>query len=165
MSDRDEAGASDLTPKQEAFALAYFETRNGGEAYRRAYDVAENARTDNWVYVEAWQLLQNPKVSRRIEELEAEAEKLAIYTRQSAMEELEAARALAMSEAQAAAAVSAINSKIKLFGMDRPKRLEVGGPGGGPIQTEEVTARDRIASRLARLAAAGDTDGDTDGPE
>lgn len=39
------------------------------------------------------------------------------------------------------------------------------GPNGGPIQTEEVTARERIAGKLSRLAARGDTPGDTGGAE
>lgn len=165
MSDRDAAAARDLTPKQEAFALAYFETRNGGEAYRRAYDVAESARTDNWVYVEAWQLLQNPKVAQRIAELEAEAKKLAIYTRQTAMDELEQARNLAHQEGQAGAAVSAVNSKIKLFGMDRPKQVRLAGPDGGPIQTEDVSARDILARRIADLASRSAENGDTSEPD
>jgi len=164
MADRGDGATSDLTRKQEAFVVAYLETGNAAEAYRRAYDVDESAR-DSWLYVEACQMLDNPKIARRLAEVQEQAVQLAIYTRQSAMEELEAARSLAMGEAQAAAAVSAINAKIKLFGMDRPKRLEISGPGGKPIESEEVTARDRITRRLASLAAAGSAKGDTDGSE
>lgn len=153
-----------MTPKQEAFALAYFETRNGGEAYRRAYDVSEDAR-DNWIYVEAWQLLGNPKVAKRLEALEAEAERLAIYTRQKAMEELEEARAEAKKQGQAAAMTGATVQKIKLTGLDRPQRHEVTGKDGGPIQTEEVSARERINSKLASLAARSGTGEDTSGAE
>ena len=36
------------------------------------------------------------------------------------------------------------------------------GKDGGPIQTEEVSARERIAGKLASLAARGGTDGDTE---
>ena len=36
--------AQDLTPKQEAFCLAFLETGNAAQAYRRAYDVAEDAK-------------------------------------------------------------------------------------------------------------------------
>ena len=164
MSDREQGASGDLTRKQEAFVVAYLETGNAAEAYRRAYDVDENSR-DSWVYVEACQLLDNPKIARRLSEVQEQAVQLAIYTRQSAMEELEAARTLAMGEAQAAAAVSAINAKIKLFGMDRPKRLEISGPGGKPIETEEVSALDRINSRLARLSSAGRAESDTGGSE
>lgn len=46
-------------------------------------------------------------------------------------------------------------------------RVELSGPGGGPVQTEEVSAHDVISRRIAGLAArkrarvgAGDADGD-----
>lgn len=45
------------------------------------------------------------------------------------------------------------------------ERHEHSGPNGGPIQTEEVSPRERIASRLARLASEGGAGEDTGGPE
>lgn len=138
MARRKSAGAqpADLTPKQEAFALAYFETGNAAEAYRRAYDVAENAK-DSWVYVEACQLLDHPKIAQRIQELRAQAEKLSIYTRQKALDELEEARLLAIQSGAPAAAVSATNGKVRLFGLDAPARIraEVTGKDGAPLHT------------------------------
>nr|WP_253944463.1 terminase small subunit [Pseudogemmobacter hezensis] len=155
-----------MTPKQEAFALAYFETGNAAEAYRRAYDVAENSR-DSWVYVEACQLLDHPKITLRLQELQEQAAKLSIFTRQKALEELEEARAKAISLDMPAAAVSAINGKVKLFGLDAPTKIkaEVTGKDGGPIQSEEVTARERIARRIAGISARTDAPGDTGGAE
>jgi len=47
------------------------------------------------------------------------------------------------------------------------QQIEHSGPGGGPIQTEEISARDRIASRLARIASRrreGGDPGKPDGP-
>ncbi|WP_283178629.1 terminase small subunit [Gemmobacter sp. 24YEA27] len=165
MGEPTESGAV-LTPKQEAFALAYFETGNAAEAYRRAYDVAENAR-DSWVYVEACQLLDHPKITLRLEQLQEQAAKLSIFTRQKALEELEQARSEAIKLGMPAAAVSAINSKVKLFGLDAPTKIkaEVTGKDGGPIRSEEVTARDRIARRIAGIAARTDAPGDTGGAE
>lgn len=46
-------------------------------------------------------------------------------------------------------------------GLDAPKRVEMSGPEGGPIETQDVSARERIASRLARLAAPAAASGDT----
>lgn len=134
--------ADQLTPKQEAFALAYVETANATEAYRRAYDVAENAR-DSWIYVEAAQLLDHPKIGPRIAELQAIATRLAGYTIKDAADEYELARDLAMAEKNASAAVSAINGKVKLFGLEAPTkaRVEHTGKDGGPIQTESKTWR------------------------
>lgn len=166
MADRDEA--TGLTPKQEAFALAYFETGNAAEAYRRAYDVGENTR-DQWLYVEASQLLDHPKVALRVKALQEQAEQLSMFTRMRALEEYEEARMLALKTGSAAAAVSAVTGKVKLFGLEAParSRLEHTGANGGPIQHEDVTAdAEDFTSRMARLAArraaAGGT-GEADG--
>lgn len=166
MTKVDKNSSTELTPKQEAFALAYFETGNAAEAYRRAYDVAENAR-DSWVYVEACQLLDHPKIAPRIKKLRDQAERLSIFTRQKALEELEEAREKAIALGMPAAAVSAINGKVKLFGLDAPTKIkaEVTGKDGGPIQSEEVTARERIARRIAGIAGRTAPSGDTGEPE
>lgn len=144
-----------LTEKQEAFARAYFETSNAAEAYRQAYDVNENAR-DSWIYVEACQLLDNPKVARRVKELREQAERLSIYTRESVLAELELARLAAMNAAtpQAAAAVAAISAKAKLLGFDRPLKHELTGKDGGPIETKEAAPRE-LAKAVAALLAKG----------
>lgn len=43
--------------------------------------------------------------------------------------------------------------------------LQISGPNGTPIQTEAVSARDRIASRVARLSPRSGTGGDTGGTD
>lgn len=123
-----------LTPKQDAFALAFFETGNAAEAYRRAYDVAPDAK-DHWLYVEASQLLDHPEVALRLKEMRRKAEQHSIYTRQKALEELEEARRSAMSLGAPAAAVSAINAKAKLSGLEptAKQKVELSGEGGGPL--------------------------------
>lgn len=153
-----------LTPKQEAFALAYFETGNAAEAYRRSYDVEPNAR-DEWLYVEASQLLDHPKIALRLKALSDQAAKLSVYTRHRAMEELEEARGVAKAQGQAAAMVGATSAKIKLTGLDRPQRIEHTGADGGPIQTEEVSARERINRRISSIATRSAAAGDTGEPE
>jgi len=105
-----------LTTKQEAFALAYVETGNAAEAYRRAYDVAPDAK-DSWIYVEALQLLDHPRIGPRIAALKEQALRLAGYTVHKAAEEYEEARATAIKLGMPAAAVSAVTGKVKLFGL------------------------------------------------
>lgn len=58
-----------LTPKQEGFATAYIETGNASEAYRLHYDAS--AMNANTIGRAAHELLKNPKVAERIEELRA----------------------------------------------------------------------------------------------
>jgi phage terminase small subunit len=109
----------DLTPKQEAFAVAYVETGNAAEAYRRAYDVRA-ATSHSTIYVAASELIRHPKIRGRIEELQQQAAQLALYTIQQAFDEYEAARQLALEEKNPSAAVSAVAGKVKLFGLDAP---------------------------------------------
>lgn len=58
-----------LTPKQEAFCLKYMETGNASEAYRLAYD-SEKMKPAT-INRTAFELLENPKISARLEELKA----------------------------------------------------------------------------------------------
>lgn len=75
-----------LTPKQENFCLAYLETGNASEAYRRAYD-CEEAKPET-VNRAAKELLDNPKIAARLEDLTCKATSDAVMTRQRAMERL-----------------------------------------------------------------------------
>lgn len=63
---------SDLTAKQEAFCLAYVETGNASEAYRRAYDVASDSKPET-VWQSSSRLLADPKVAARVDEIMADA--------------------------------------------------------------------------------------------
>ena len=62
--------SNDLTIKQERFAIAYVETGNASEAYRRAYD-AENMG-EHPLGVEASRLLAHPVVALKVAEIQAE---------------------------------------------------------------------------------------------
>lgn len=75
-----------LTQKQEAFALAYFETGNASEAYRRAYN-AENM-SPNVIHNKASALMAKGDVRVRVEQLRAKAETASVMSRQEALERL-----------------------------------------------------------------------------
>ena len=75
-----------LTQKQEAFALAYFETGNASEAYRRSYN-AENMKPET-VTNKAHGLLKRGDVRARLDELNASAVSSAVMTRKEALERL-----------------------------------------------------------------------------
>ena len=126
--------AEGLTPKQEAFALAYVETGNAAEAYRRAYDVRA-ATQHSTIYSAASRLLADAKISARIVELQEQAAELTLYTVKQAFEEYEVARQLALQEANPSAAVSAVAGKVKLFGLEAPAKTRNihEGPDGSPV--------------------------------
>jgi len=114
---------SDLTPKQEAFALAYVETGNAAEAYRRAYDVRA-ATQHSSIYVAASKLLDNAKIMQRVADLQKQAAEMCLYTVKDAFTEYEIARQLALQVENPSAAVSAVNGKVKLFGLDQPQKVD-----------------------------------------
>ncbi len=113
-----------LTQKREAFCLAYMETGNQSEAYRRAFD-AENMSAET-VHKRASELMGNGEVKGRIAELQATAAERALVTIQSITDELEEARALALKEGQSSAAVSASMGKAKLHGLITDKAAFTG---------------------------------------
>lgn len=106
-----------LTPKQENFCLAYLETGNASEAYRRAYDAS--GTSEQVVWKEASKLLDNPKVAVRLDELREPILKRHAITVDDLLAELEEARRLALETEAPAPAVSATMGKAKLLGLDK----------------------------------------------
>jgi phage terminase small subunit len=123
---------SKLTLKQEAFAQAYIETGNASEAYRRAYD-SKNMKPES-IHRKAKELLDNGKVSARLDALKADAAKRNEVNVDSIIAELELARKLAMENMNPSAAVAAILAKAKVCGLDK-LTLEHTGKNGGPLES------------------------------
>lgn len=67
-----------LTPKQEAFCLAYLETGNASEAYRRAYDAGNMAAST--IKSNACRLLKNSNVAATVAQRQQEATRAAVVT-------------------------------------------------------------------------------------
>lgn len=109
-----------LTPKREKFAVAFVETGNAAEAYRRSFDVKPGTKPDH-VHQSASRLLADHKVRSRVDELKAQHAERHNVTVDSLMWELEAARVAALSceTPQVGAAVSATMGKAKLAGLDK----------------------------------------------
>lgn len=108
-----------LTPKQEAFCVAYMETGNASEAYRRAYG-CENAKPET-VNRMAKTAIDNSKIQARLAELRAPVIEKAQLTVMDLLRELEEARqvALGAETPQTGPAVSATMGKAKLLGLDK----------------------------------------------
>ncbi|WP_439236014.1 terminase small subunit [Lonepinella koalarum] len=108
-----------LTPKQEAFCLAYIETGNASEAYRQAYSV-EQMKPES-VHRKAKELLDNGKITARIEQLQADNVARHKITVDNLLDELEKARKIAESNNNPNAMITATMGKAKLLGFDKPK--------------------------------------------
>jgi hypothetical protein len=95
--------------RQEAFA----QLRAQGKTQTEAYELAGYKPSEQ----HASHLARNRKVKARINEILVESAKYAEVTAESIATELDAAIEFAVKCKQAAAVVSAINSKAKLFGL------------------------------------------------
>ena len=94
-----------LTPKQEAFVLAYYETGNACAAYRRAYDAAN--MTSGSIETEATRLLKNPQITLRLRGLSEQREGKALLSLEEHMEKLAELRDNAEQRGQMSAAIAA----------------------------------------------------------
>lgn len=123
-----------LTPKQEAFALAYVETGNASEAYRRSYNAGKMKPAV--IAVKASELLAHGNVAVRVAELQAAHVERHEITVDDLLRELEEARIAASGgeKPQAAAMVAATLGKAKLLGMLTDK-TELTGANGGAVET------------------------------
>lgn len=116
-----------LTQKQEEFCLAYIETSNASEAYRRAYSAA-NMKPET-IHVKATELLKNGKVSVRIAEIRKPAVESAQMTLEGHLTDLKELRDAAKGEGQYAAAISAEVSRGKASGF-YVNKTEITGKDG-----------------------------------
>lgn len=107
----------ELTPKQEAFCLAYIETGNASEAYRQAYN-AEAMKAET-VHRKAKELMDNGKITARIEALQAEHAARHKLTVDDLLAELEEARQMAREKENPNAMTQATMGKAKLLGLDK----------------------------------------------
>ena len=113
---------ANLTPKQERFCQLYIELGNASEAYRQSYDA--DSMNENTVNRKAKELLDNGKITARLELIRNEHSKRHNITVDSLLIELEEARKMALDlniqeKPQVSAAVTATMGKAKLLGLDK----------------------------------------------
>lgn len=133
-----------FSDKMEKFCLAYVETANAAESYRRSYNT--DSMAEKTIQREGWNVLQKPQVQARLEELRKKVMERHEITVDTLLAELEEARkaALGAETPQTSAAVSATMGKAKLLGLDK-KIVELTGKNGAPIQTSSTVTVDQKA--------------------
>lgn len=135
-----------LTPKQERFCQLYIELGNASEAYRQSYDA--DSMNSNAVAVAASNLLDNPKITIRVEQIRKEHAMRHNITVDTLLLELEEARKTALDEKklerlQVAAAVAATMGKAKILGFDKQiieHKGEVGFKHTADLTDDELEA-------------------------
>ena len=120
-----------LTDKQEAFCVAYVETGNASESYRRAGYSARMA--DKTVAEAASRLLKNSKVIARIAALRAPVAEVAQITLENHLRDLLVIRDAARADMKWSAAVAAEIARGKAAGL-YVEKLEHTGADGKPLQ-------------------------------
>ena len=106
-----------LTTKQEKFCKTFIETGNASEAYRQSYDCQKMKGPS--INRNAVALLDNTKITTRVGELQLNLQKKFEVTVQSLSKELDEDRQLARSLGQPGAAISALNVKARIHGLDK----------------------------------------------
>ena len=106
---------NELTQKQENFCLAYIETGNASEAYRKAYNAAGSSEKSVWEL--ASKMLDNPKVISRLEALREQAARRALLTLERHLKELATLRDEARAEGRYSAAIAAEIARGKAAGL------------------------------------------------
>lgn len=105
-----------MTPKQEAFCLAYIEIGNASEAYRKAYPKARNWKPET-VHKRASELLANRDVLGRVEALQAEHRQRHALTVDDLVTDLLRIRQAAEADGQLNAARQSVMDVAKLLGL------------------------------------------------
>ena len=124
-----------LTPKQEAFCLRYIETGNASEAYRLSYDA--DSMKPATVNRTAFDLLENPKIAARLEELRGMSVRRHLVTIDTLTAELDELKAMARDNGQYSPAVTAVMGKAKLHGLLVDKG-EITGKDGAPLEAVKI---------------------------
>ena len=104
-----------LTPKQEIFCLAYLETGNASEAYRRSYN-AQNMKPET-VNRKAKELRENGKITARLEELRKPVVEAAQVTLEDHLQQLADLRDKSMAAEQFGPAITAEVNRGKAAGL------------------------------------------------
>lgn len=128
-----------LTPKQEAFCIAYIETGNASEAYRRAYACGKSK--PETINRTAKELVDNPKIAARLQELRAPAVEAAQITLKQHLLDLQRLRDLAEASEKYGPAVTAEMARGKASGLY--------------VDKIDLNITDELAERMARAKQRG----------
>ena len=143
---KDENG---LTPQMEKFCQLVVDGKSLNACYRGAYNVKTGTKgsTVDWC---AWELMENPKVSQRIQTLR-DAKAAAIhFGRVEAFKQLKEERDLALKEKNLAAAGAATGRQMRLMGLDKIK-VEATGKDGESLVNRPLTEAEQYEQLEAQI--------------
>lgn len=110
--------AHGLTPKQERFCIEFFKGGNASKAYRIAYDA--DKMTPGSISVRAFELLENSKITVRLDELKSKVVKKAMITKEMIIDRLSEIGTEGDKDR-----VAAYKQISKMLGFDAPTQQEI----------------------------------------
>ncbi len=140
-----------LTPKQETFALAYVETGNASEAYRKAYPKARHWKPET-VHKRASELLTNGAILGRVKALQAELAERNLWRREQSVKALIRVIEAPDKQADVVAAVKVLNA---MHGYNAPEKVEIGPGVPGKIIIDWGEEKEEMLREIERRADAG----------
>ena len=158
-----ELATANLTLKQNRFCLEYVRLGGNGQgpnAYRLAYDTDNMG--DSAVRSEAWKLLQNPLIAKRILDLEQAYLETASLSPEAVIADLSEDRRLAYKHGQASSAVAVTKLKGQHIGM-WPNKTELQVTGTVTHQLSEASV-DELRTMLEDVRRQKQALSDTNGP-
>jgi phage terminase small subunit len=117
-----------LTPKQEKFCQCIADGMTQADSYRASYNASRMSKGS--VYVRASELMSDSKISVRVSEIKSQLEEKALWTREDSVNALKRV-AEGDKGSEVVAAIKELNS---MHGYNEPKKMELTGKDGGPIQ-------------------------------
>ena len=129
---------NNLTPKQERFCSLYVELGNASEAYRNSYDTKGTANSINRM---AKEMLDNPKISSRVQQIRESIEKMQLWSKEDSIKILAGIAKGTDPEARPTDKVNAVKALNSMHGWDKqvidhtssdgslaPSRIEIIAP-------------------------------------
>ena len=138
-----------LTSKQENFCHAFIELGNASDAYRACYDIGEMKPAT--INRSAKELIDNPKITARIEELRAPVVERVRITLESHLDEMQRLKDLALQKDNINAALTAEMGRANAAGLYVTKvesKTELTGPEGTPVKFVIDQAISNLAMRI-----------------
>jgi phage terminase small subunit len=124
-----------LTQRQEDFCLAYIESANASEAYRKVYSTKR--MKPETVNNSAFKMLQKGDIVARIASIRESAAEKASMTLESHLSDLKNLRDAAVNDGKWAAAVTAEVSRGKAAGL-YVEKVELSGDKNNPLQVQLI---------------------------
>jgi hypothetical protein len=140
---------SKLSPRLEKFAQGVANGLSQAEAYRQAFQNSLNWK-DATVWNKSSAIMRRGEVLARVDELRADLEKQALWSRMDSVATLKPIALAAEKDSDRIAAVKVLN---EMHGYNAPIRTEVSGPNGGPMHTRSTAdlTDEELAAEIAKF--------------